>query len=158
MCQEGGVKDKYSFNPGCKTGTEPWVLKAELPLREEILKRGYGTSKPGPIFCKVEEKGSFVVNYDGALYKCPGFVGRDEFAVGDLLSGTNGDISAYGPDIWRNPTCLACKYLPECFGGCRYLTYLSSGRVDGVNCQKQALDANLEALIRQDLKYRPNLP
>ena len=156
MSQPDGVKEKYRYSLGCKTGNEQWVLDAEIPLRKEILKRGYDTSKPGPIFCMVEEKDAFVVNHDGTLYKCPGFLGRKGFAVGDLSSGLNGDISAYGGDIWKNPTCLSCKYLPQCFGGCRYLTYLSSGRVDGVNCQKEGLDATLEPMIRQDLKYRPN--
>ena len=48
---------------------------------------------------------------------------------------------------------FACRY---CFEeAVKRSQYMSSGKIEAVNCQKQALDANLEALIRQDLKYRP---
>lgn len=153
--QPGAVLQGRRYEMGCKTSDEPWALEVEAPLREEILKRGYHTPKPGLLCCMVENPGAFVVNYDGKIYKCPGFIGIDGFSVGDIESGINEQGDPYKSDIWKNPTCLSCKYLPQCFGGCRYMTWLRSGSIDEVDCNKAALDTNLEKLIKQDMKYRP---
>ena len=142
------------YDMGCKTANEPWVLEAEIPLREEILKRGYNTPKPSPICCMVDHKDAFVVNHDGEIYKCPGFIGMDGFSLGNLASGIDEAKDPYKKDIWKTPECLACKYLPQCFGGCRYMTFLRTGRINEVDCQKQAMDASLVQLIRQDMRYR----
>jgi uncharacterized protein len=139
---------------GCVTGNEPWVIEAEAMLREEILKRGYNTSKPVPRCCMVESGGAYVVNHDGKLYKCPGFIGINGFTVGDIRTGIDETKDPYKKGIWKTPECLACKYLPQCFGGCRYTTYLQTGSIDRVDCQKEGLGAALEGLIRQDMRYR----
>ncbi len=143
------------YKDGCMSINEPWLVEAGAYLREEILKRGYNTLKPKPLFCLIENKDAFVVNYDGVIYKCPAFIGQKGYAVGDLQAGVSDDVEAYQPDIWKNEKCSECAYLPLCFGGCRYMTFLRNGRIDELDCQKDYLDATLETLIKQDIKYRP---
>lgn len=142
------------FRTGCDCANEPWLIDAALFLREETLKRGFTVPKPGPAGCMVEFANELVVNMDGALYKCPAFVGRSEFGVGDLRSGVTGDGAAYGPAVWKKPECLECAYLPQCFGGCRFLKFVRDGNIADVDCWKPFLDATLEACIRQDQFYR----
>lgn len=147
-----GIPD---YQGGCNCANEEWLYDASLFLREEILRRGFSPPKPGPAGCMVEFGNDLVINLDGTFYKCPAFVGREGFAVGDLRRGIVGDGAAYGPGAWKKPECLDCAYLPQCFGGCSFLKFLRDGNIDGVDCWKPFLDATLEQCIRQDLRYRP---
>ena len=149
--QNGGVAVEYT---GCLSINEPWIIEAEALLREEILKRGYKTSKPAPLVCMIETTAAYVVNYDGTLYKCPAFIGKKEFAVGSLETGVGDYAAAHKLGIYKNPECAACEYLPLCFGGCRYMAYVREGNLDKLDCKRAYLDASLERLIKQDIKYR----
>ena len=141
------------YRGGCMSVNEPWIGKAATLLREEMLKRGYNTLKIMPITCMVENANSYVVSFDGVIYKCPGFIGKKGFEAGDLLSGVKDYTSSYKLDIWKNQECIECEYLPLCFGGCRYMTFVRNGNIDTVDCQKAYLDASLETLINQDIRY-----
>jgi uncharacterized protein len=141
------------FHDGCASINEPWISEASLFLREEILKRGYNTPKVMPSPCAIERESSLVVNYDGALYKCPGLIGRKDCCVGDLKSGLINYRKSHDLDAWKNEECLACEYLPLCFGGCKYMKLLRDDTLRGINCQKQYLDRTLAGLVAQDIKY-----
>jgi uncharacterized protein len=141
------------YTGGCMSLDEPWLISASAMLREEILKRGYYTLGQRLSACIVESPDSYVVNFDGAIYKCPGFVGKDGFAVGDIRNGFKKQISPYKPGMWKNEECITCVYLPLCFGGCRYLTFVRDGDVNALDCQKTFLDATLETMIMQEIKY-----
>jgi uncharacterized protein len=150
-----GIADYAS---ACNCTDEEWLYEAILFLREETLKRGFPTPKPGPAGCMVEFDNDLVVNIDGAIYKCPAFVGREGFAVGDLRRGVVDAGAAYNMDVWKKPECLECPYLPQCYGGCRFLKYVRDGRIDDVDCWRPFLDATLEGCIRQDLAHRKGKP
>ena len=150
--QNGSVSVEHTG--GCLSINEPWIIEAEALLREAILKRGYKTSKPAPLACMIETRDAYVVNYDGSIYKCPGFLGKKEFAVGSLETGVGDYAAAFKLGIYKNPECAACEYLPLCFGGCRYMAYVREGNFDKVDCKRAYLDASLERLIKQDIKYR----
>ena len=141
------------FRDGCDSLDEPWVAEAAVLLREEVLKRGYQTPKIMPSPCMMEYDGSFVVNYDSVLYKCPGLIGRQDCRAGDVLSGPGECRLTHGLDDWKNDDCLACAYLPLCFGGCKYLKLVREGTMRGVNCQKTYLDRVLAELVAQDIRY-----
>ena len=141
------------YRGGCMSVNEPWIGEAAALLREEMLKRGYNTLKIMPITCMVENANSYVVSFDGVIYKCPGFIGKKGFEAGDLQSGVRDYTSSYKLDIWKNQECIECEYLPLCFGGCRYMTFVRNGNIDTVDCQKAYLDASLETLINQDIRY-----
>jgi uncharacterized protein len=142
------------FREGCESINEPWLFEASLFLREEILKRGFNTSKIRPSPCMIEIQDDIVVNFDGTIYKCPGLIGWKSFEVGDLKTGIKDYKQSYNTDVWKRQECLECEYLPLCFGGCRYMKLLRHGKIDDVDCRKPYFDATLEAFIKQDIKYR----
>jgi len=150
---EGDISP-VDYKGGCMSINEPWLIKAAARLREEILKRGYSTPKMAPIFCMVENRDAMVVNFDGVIYKCPAFIGKENFAAGDIQTGIKEFGPAYQLDIWKNEECAGCEYLPLCFGGCRYLSFVRNGNVDTLDCQKAYLDASLETMVKQDITYR----
>ncbi|HWR89303.1 MAG TPA: geopeptide radical SAM maturase [Dissulfurispiraceae bacterium] len=138
---------------GCITIDEPWLIEASIFLREEILKRGFTTQKVQPSICMVEMENDLVVNHDGALYKCPAFLGLKDFEAGNLQTGIKGYGESHNLGYWKKEECLTCSYLPLCFGGCRYMKFLRDGRVDNVDCRKDYLDATLQAFIEQEIRY-----
>jgi uncharacterized protein len=139
------------FGSACACTGEPWVIEAHLFLRQEIIRRGFPTSKLGPSACMIEFANDIVVNYDGSLYKCPVFMGQEEMRVGSLADGIGDYRQSHNMDLWKNDECLECAYLPLCFGGCRFFRKLQTGAIDGVDCRRVMLDASLERLVRQDL-------
>ena len=152
-CPEGEISPAV-YKGGCMSMDEPWLLEAAALLREEILKRGYNTPKITPILCVVENQDAYVVNFDGVIYKCPAFIGKENFAIGDLRTGVSDYCASYKLGIWKNKECAECVYLPLCFGGCRYLTFIQDGSIERVDCKKSFFDASLETLIKQEIKYR----
>ena len=141
------------YGGGCMSVNEPWLVDATALLREEILKRGYNTLKLTPAFCMLESTDSYVVNFDGGIYKCPAFIGKRGFEVGSLETGVRNYTASHKLGLWKNQDCAECDYLPLCFGGCRYMTFVRDGNIDTLDCQRAYFDASLETLIRQDIKY-----
>lgn len=141
------------YKGGCMSLSEPWLLKADAFLREEILKRGYRTQKVRPVTCMVDLNAAYVVHYNGILYKCPGFIGQKGFEAGDLEHGPIDYYTTYHLGLWKNEQCADCGYLPLCFGGCRYMSFVRDGKIGGLDCRKSYLDAALETLVKQDAKY-----
>ena len=137
------------FTSGCVSINEAWLFDASIFLRGVILGKGFRTQKITPASCMMDLDDSLVVNYDGSIYKCPGFIGREEFCIGDLRNGVQEYRQSHNLDNWKNEECLNCSYLPLCFGGCRYMKLLRDGNLDGIDCKKPYLDATLETLICQ---------
>jgi len=148
-----GVAPAADYRGGCMSLNEPWLVPAAALLREEILKRGYNTARQMPMSCIIDSSASYVVNFDGVIYKCPAFIGKKGFAVGNLQTGLTDYTAAYKLGRWKNDDCMECAYLPLCFGGCRYMTFIRDGNIDALDCQKDYLDASLETLIKQEIKY-----
>jgi uncharacterized protein len=70
-----------------------------------------------------------------------------------VLKGPGEYRSSHGLDDWKIDDCLACAYLPLCFGGCKYLKLVREGSMRGVNCQKKYFDRVLAELVAQDIRY-----
>lgn len=134
-------------------GGEPLLSMEMVLYMEAIMKRGYKVHKIMPMMCLMDMKDRVTVNYDGSLYKCPGLIGRNEFSVGDLKTGIGDYSISHNLDNWKNDECLDCAYLPLCFGGCRYMKLVRDGNMNGVDCKKPFLDATLETMVKQDIKY-----
>ena len=148
---EAGLGD---FAMGCACTSEPWLIEASLHLREEILRRGWKTPKLKMSGCMVEFENDLIVAWDGALYKCPAFMGWDDLKIGSLADGITDYRDSHNLDVWKSAECLECPYLPLCFGGCRFLRRLRTGAIDGVDCRRQYLDEALEQIVRQDIELR----
>jgi uncharacterized protein len=153
------VNDRFAnpeFSGGCCSMSEPWLVDASLALREEIMRRGYLFPKMQPATCMVDIDDAFTVNHDGTIYKCVTLIGHREFACGDIWQGIDpGYRETHHLGHWQKEEgCRECEYLPLCFGGCRYMALQREGSMAGVDCQKDFLDATLEKMLRQDMKYR----
>lgn len=142
------------FHEGSSSVNEPWLRNASLFLREEILRRGFSTQKIGLGVCAVEQRDNIVVNYDGTLYKCPGLVGRKKYCAGTLKTGVLDYQKIHQIGKWKNKKCLACSYLPLCFGGCGYMKLLHDGAMRGINCRKEYFDKTLAQFVHQDVRYK----
>lgn len=138
----------------CACTEEPWMIEASLFLRGEILRRGFDTLKFKTSGCMIEFDNDLVVGYDGALYKCPAFMGDEALRIGTLADGVRDYSQSHALDVWKCDECLDCPYLPLCFGGCRFLRRLRTGDMDGVDCRRVYLDAALEQILLQDLTLR----
>ena len=144
------------YHGGCCNINEPWLRDASLHVREEVFRRGYPIGELGPQPCAVEVEDAFTVNHDGSLYKCVTWAGNERFKIGDIWQGIDQRYrETHHLGHWqREERCRECEYLPLCFGGCRYMALQREGSMAGVDCQKEFLDATLEKMLMQDLKYR----
>lgn len=153
------INDQFAnpeFTGGCCSIAEPWLIEAALYIREELGRRGFPLAKMQPAPCMVDIDDAFVVHHDGTIYKCITMIGHEGYEAGDIWQGmAQGWQKTYCADHWQQrEQCRECEYLPLCFGGCRYMAYQRDGSMAGVDCQKEFLDATLEKMLMQDLKYR----
>ncbi len=153
---KSGQRVVADFSSDCACDYAPWLQEASLFLREETLRRGFRAPKPRLAACVVEFDNDLVINYDGSLYKCPAFMAYDELRIGTIAEGCTDYRASHNLDVWKSDECLECAYLPLCFGGCRQMTLLRNGAIDAVDCRRELLDATLETIIRQDLRYQPS--
>lgn len=143
---------------GCSSASEPWLVEAGIFLREEIMRRGYATGQPAFSACVVELEHNVVVNFDGSLYKCPAFMGWEGYRIGTLDEGVGDYAESHAVGNWQNEGCLACAYLPLCFGGCRFLNLLQGKSMSDIECRREIFDATLETFLNQNLAYPPRRP
>ena len=106
---------------------------AEIILRSQdiFLERGfkvlnypcYPSLKAN--YCCADSINSFVIDYDGKIYKCLNDIGNKNKIVGDvkepinLYNKLNIEYLMWSPFNYKK--CIKCKLLPICMGGCPYL-------------------------------------
>lgn len=144
---------RTEFRTVCSVMNEPWLVEANIFLREEIFKRGFSASKVGIATCMVDIDNALAFNHDGSILKCPALMGFKDMGAGNIRTGFIDYKESHKLDLWKREDCMECEYLPLCFGGCRYEKLLQNGRLDSPDCQKSFFDATLETLVKQDLKY-----
>ncbi|WP_028583407.1 geopeptide radical SAM maturase [Desulfogranum mediterraneum] len=144
------------YRGGCSSINEPWLGQAALHVRREVLKRGYPVAELQPEPCGVEMDDAYTVHYDGSLYKCITWVGHEQYRIGDIWQGLDRAYQrSHHLFHWqREEECQRCRYLPLCFGGCRYMAYQRDGHMGRVDCRRPFFEANLETMLLQDLCYR----
>lgn len=155
---KAGERVLSDFNTGCTCTHEPWLMEASVFLREETLKRGFPAPRPKLLACMVELEHDLVINHDGSYYKCPAFMAYPQLRIGSLSEGIADYRQSHNMEIWKTGECLACAYLPICFGGCRQLTLLRTGEISEVDCRREYYDTVLERVVRQDLAYQGTKP
>ena len=155
VTKTGGDYPLPEFNDGCASTDEPWLMEASIFLREEILKRGYQT--PGgarSLHDRIAVTTWWSIMTAPSSNAPPSSAGR-KWRSARLAAGIGDYAASHGLDLWKTDECLDCAYLPLCFGGCRLLTLLRNDAIDDVDCRKAYLDATLEGVVRQDLRYQP---
>jgi len=124
-------------------------LKSILVLREEIKRRGFNPGDGvflGP--CEAIREYSYTIDPSGRIYKCGGFVGRDEFVIGDIYRGefSPGNTEFMTHDIWKE--CKDCAYMPLCGGGCRVSSYIKHQGFRKPACEKEYFDRVAIEIVR----------
>lgn len=89
-----------------------------VALHDELLRHGYRPHDLhviGP--CAFHHHHMYVVDVDGTLLKCPGFLGHAEWAIGHVAGGLTGRYRELLA-IDTSSTCGDCAHRPNCAGGC----------------------------------------
>jgi uncharacterized protein len=94
-------------------------------------------------YCYADQSTYFLVQTDGRLYKCTALESFDEKdSVGNIFSESYknwGDVS-----LEVDKSCIECKYLPICWGGCRKLRVLAKRSnqklTDVISCKQVVAD------------------
>ena len=114
------------------SGSNPEFM---LPISSEVWRNGFDAGDPvsiGP--CSFHQKHHYAIDPEGHIYKCPGFLGKTEWAIGHVATGLT---SRYEGLANVNPQrlCGSCAHRPDCAGGCVAAAWIEAGRVEGVNCE-----------------------
>lgn len=106
--------------------------------------------------CTCMDNNAYVIDPNGQLYKCWADVGRDERAIGSLVTGVKRyDIVSQfmiGSDKFSDGKCLGCSFLPICDGGCNL--YRVGKQEKDINydvccINKEGLEKLLDGFIRR---------
>lgn len=136
-----------SCNPCSFSETNP---EDQIWIRQEIASRGLKTDDDiaiGP--CDAARENSFTIDPLGRIYKCPGFVGREEFVIGDIKDErfNHKNTLFMSTDLWRE--CADCAYVPICAGGCRVSAELLKGDFTKKICEKRYLEGMAMGMIKE---------
>ncbi len=129
---------------------EPAVMASMIDLKKAALDRDFKVNTGlGINLCSMVMSGSvFIIDPVGKLYRCPGFVGHEEYVVGNIDQPGQEDFSAR--DLWKR--CSDCVYVPLCGDGCLYAAYIRYGDINHLNCQKSYMDYMVKEQLK--LNYR----
>ncbi len=122
-------------------------------FKRETKSKGFMTREGislGP--CEAARENSYAIDPGGKIYKCCGFVGREQFKIGDLHEGLNEENTRFMTvDLWRNKDCDGCKYLPLCGGGCRSSAYVKHQDFSRFACELKYFNTVLPELLKEEL-------
>jgi uncharacterized protein len=120
-----------------------------VALHDELVRHGYRPPRLhsiGP--CAFHDHHMYVVDIDGAIFKCPGFLGQPAWAIGHVRDG----LTARYRELLAldtSSTCGGCAHRPSCGGGC-IANALVRGSQPGaaydpaladLHCEREYLDA-----------------
>lgn len=97
-----------------------------LIFNKALQERGFKSSGNYPRqklnYCGADHINSFVINYDGTLYKCWLDVGLTDKSFGNINALDNINLSKsikyMSYDVFEYEKCKTCNILPVCMGGC----------------------------------------
>jgi len=133
-----------------------WEISLQKGFRLDI------SPKATPVYCGGLTDAAYIIDPYLDLYKCFGSVGLKEHRIG-YLHREKGFIEdrAYYELLARNPfhfkkkSCLKCKLLPTCGGGCALGAYNLYGTYHAGCCD--VFTKIIEKRVRLFLQYRPQI-
>jgi uncharacterized protein len=174
-----GKLHRIRFNPisetpreraGMADGSEMNCIYGELStaerlvqLRRMAMERGFPVDPGvGVNACGMTANSAvFTVDPTGKIFKCPAFVGHDEFAAGSIETGeiagpetADPETGGYGEQLWQR--CLDCPYVPLCGEGCQFGSYLRYGDISKLNCRKEFIEHMVREHLKLNYRYRSN--
>lgn len=122
-----------------------------LWLRDEVENRGFRAGEGvalGP--CEACREYTYTIDPGGKIYKCPGFVGKEDFAIGNLQEDAlnHRNTRFMTVDLWKR--CKDCPYIPLCGGGCRSSAYVKDGDFEEVTCEKEYFQKVALELVKRE--------
>ena len=159
MGRLGDLRSPGGQNRLCQSLSDGDLAEQYLWLKKEVVKRGFNTPTGlGISLCNLTANNySVVIDPEGKIFKCPALVGYDEFVVGDIsqdeLDYRHTEFMTM--DVWEK--CGDCPYVPICAGGCRFLAYLQTGRLDQIACEKGFFEKVGAELLKLDYE-KPKKP
>ena len=112
----------------------------QLALGDAVRAFGYTTHDHldlGP--CAIHQINHYSIGAEGLIYKCPGFVGKPEWATGSVTDGITARHAQHNR-LANTRECGPCSFRPTCAGGCVATEWLRSGSPEGVNCERGYFD------------------
>jgi uncharacterized protein len=132
--------DALSAREGSGSGACNWAgsdTSLQVAFHDRILSLGYTANRLdriGP--CELHDRDSFAIDPDGRLFKCPGFLGHPDWAIGHATTGLD---QRYHELLQATPVttpCGGCSHRPNCGGGCVAAEWIKAGATGGVNCER----------------------
>ena len=120
-----------------------------LPLHDAIVSRGFETpavNSVGP--CAFHYEHNYAIDPSGNIYKCPGFLGYPEWAIGDVAAGVDDRYDRMVANDTQS-SCGSCSHRPNCAGGCVAAEWVAKGAAEGANCEREYF-----ASVEQDAAIR----
>jgi len=135
---------KYTFNSEdeMKTLAGLWRMQVEygFPIKSVM---------PIDSACENQVENSYTFSSNGDIYMCPGFIGINNFIVGNIKKN-NFDAGKYNSlidmNVWEN--CLECEYAPVCQGGCKMCSYVTYHEFGKPYCRKEFISAIYPEFIK----------
>ncbi|MEM9491773.1 MAG: SPASM domain-containing protein, partial [Myxococcota bacterium] len=147
--------ETLSASAGSGSGACTWSGSAyqyRVALHDEILRHGFAASPlnvVGP--CGFHNRHMYAIDYDGNIFKCPGFLGSPEWRVGHVADGLTEryeQMLQFGVD----GRCGDCAHRPNCAGGCIAHEMMATGSTDVINCELEYFDSiKDDAVVRSYL-------
>ncbi|MBW2052860.1 MAG: SPASM domain-containing protein [Deltaproteobacteria bacterium] len=135
-----------------------------LWLNDQIAAWGFLAAKEPPECRRMTgRRDTMVINVEGQITACPFQVDLPEFNYGHVKTG----IDFYRESNWLAKDlpekCRSCVIAPMCNGGCHYLGFLETGRVNEVYCVYESLEQLIRSHIRHtaqnhNFKRLPQIP
>ena len=131
---------------------EPAAMRRLAGLRAAAMARGLPVEEGlGVHVCDaLSGDQTFAIDPTGILYRCAGFVGRPEFAAGDIRGAARDD--GLRPGQWRR--CADCALAPLCGDGCAFGAWVRFGDPSALHCNRDALQTLVTETIRVNYRSR----
>jgi len=136
--------------------------KIEYALHKIALDKGFSLEKiPSPLtsYCCAQSMNSYLIDPEGALYKCFNDVGISERSCGNIKSS----VDPFNPNLFnflnwnpfKNQSCQDCSILPLCMGGCPHrIVWRKLDQENNCESWKYNLDEMLEIICQSRLKQK----
>lgn len=136
--------NKYTF-------TDEDEMKTLAGLWKMQVEYGFPIKSAMPIdsACENQVENSYTFSSNGDMYMCPGFIGIDDFVVGNVLDlglDENKYYKLIDSNIWKE--CLECEYAPVCQGGCKMCAYVTHKEFGKKYCRKDFISTIYPEFIK----------
>lgn len=121
-----------------------------VALGDAVRAFGYRTHDQlglGP--CGIHQLHHYSIGPDGLIYKCPGFVGKPEWATGNVETGLTPRHRQLNT-LANTRECGSCSFRPTCAGGCIAIEWVATKRPEGINCERGYFDAAAADLLKRN--------